>query len=315
LKTFVFLLSFFTLIEITGCGYFAEQEKTIRFNNDIRVEINIPSISNFDSDLPVNLVLYALPNGNTIEHTKGKLITEGDDWHYDIQHIAAQSRFIRKKLKTHNFVVAYLENDQKSWPAWKKLHENYSKIILFIVDSLRILFENYNPVVSLSGHSGGGSFINAFIEISENIPGWVKRITFLDSNYGYNNEIGEKIIKWLKISDQNKLVTLAYNDSIALYKGKSFVSPKGGTWYKSRMMIKYFSNYFDFEITENKDLIYYKSTNTQVLFILKKNPEQKIFHTEQVELNGFIHVNLFGTKWENFGYKYFSERAYQHLIR
>ena len=218
-------------------------------------------------------------------------------------------------MNTHNLVVAYLENDQKSWPAWKKQNEKYEPIIFFIMDSLKNIFKEYNPTVTLSGHSGGGSFINAFIANSGKIPEWIKRIAFLDSNYGYNDEIGKKLIDWLNASSQNKLVTLAYNDSIALYNGKPFVSPTGGTWYRSKKMIKYFSNYFAFEIKEDKDLIYHKSQNSQVLFILKKNPYRKIFHTEQVELNGFIHALLFGTKWEGDEYEYFGNRAYQDLIK
>src|SRR5205823_4762138 len=42
------------------------------------------------------LILYALPNGNTAEQTIGKVIKPGEDWHYDIQHIAAQIRFLRQ---------------------------------------------------------------------------------------------------------------------------------------------------------------------------------------------------------------------------
>ena len=78
-------------------SHFDEQEKILYFNNDVRILINVPSAPKIDSSLPVNLVLYALPNGNTIEQTKGKLLEYGDDWHFDIQHIAAQSRYVRKK--------------------------------------------------------------------------------------------------------------------------------------------------------------------------------------------------------------------------
>lgn len=37
---------------------------------------------------PLALIFYALPNGKfQMEWTMGKLKKEGDDWHYDIQHI------------------------------------------------------------------------------------------------------------------------------------------------------------------------------------------------------------------------------------
>ena len=218
-------------------------------------------------------------------------------------------------MHSHNLVVAYLVNDLKSWPVWKRQTENYGQKIIKIIDSLKTIFKEYNPVVTLSGHSGGGSFINAFIEINENIPDWINRITFLDSNYGYNEEIGRKLTKWLQQSEKNTVVSLAYNDSIALYKGKPVVSATGGTWYRSKMMLKYLSNSFDLNMKVTEDLIIYESKNKQVLIILKKNPHREIFHTEQVELNGFIHCILFSTKWENDGYEYFSERAYQKFIR
>jgi len=328
LKNIIYIISFIFLI--FSCDYYSakthlkdfsdipdfdEQEQLIQLYNNVRILINAPSASKFNKSLPVNLVFYALPNGNTIEQTKGKLLNEGDDWHFDIQHIAAQTRFIRKKLNMHNLVVAYLENDFKSWPAWKRQTENFGQKIVSIVDSIKIIFKEYNPIVTLSGHSGGGSFNNAFIETNKNIPDWIDRITFLDSNYGYNDEIGKKLVTWLQKSDKNTLITLAYNDSIALYNGKPFVSATGGTWYRSKMMLKNLSKYIDFNAIENKDFIFYETENKQIQIILKKNPYRKIFHTEQVELNGFIHCLLFSTKWENDGYEYFSEKAYQELIR
>ncbi|HRG25078.1 MAG TPA: hypothetical protein PLL23_11820, partial [Chitinophagaceae bacterium] len=75
---------------------------------------------------PVELILYALPNGNSTEWTMGKQPAPGDDWHYDIQHIRAQTAFIRKQSRGKNYVVAYLENDLKSWPAWKRANPDYS---------------------------------------------------------------------------------------------------------------------------------------------------------------------------------------------
>ena len=144
MKKLIIYTSFIILVIIYGCDYFAahniikgfsvtphydEQEKLIHLENDVRILINAPSVSEFDASLPVNLVIYALPNGNTIEQTKGKLLKEGDDWHFDIQHIGAQTRFVRNKNNTENLVIVYLENKQKSWPAWKKQNENYAQKI------------------------------------------------------------------------------------------------------------------------------------------------------------------------------------------
>jgi len=46
------------------------------------------------------LILYALPNGNTIEQTKGRRVAEGLDWHFGIQHIAAQTRYLRRYMES-----------------------------------------------------------------------------------------------------------------------------------------------------------------------------------------------------------------------
>ncbi len=64
-----------------------------------RILINAP-LKGFEKDDRVLLVIYALPNGNSIEQTFGKNLKEGDDWHFNIQHIGAQTRFLRNIIKT-----------------------------------------------------------------------------------------------------------------------------------------------------------------------------------------------------------------------
>src|SRR5215471_4658038 len=82
---------------------------------DVKVTFNYPN--NFLKNKQTILILYALPNGNTTEQTMGKKLEPGDDWHFDIQHIRAQTDFIRENLPNQNIVVGYLENNLKSWPA------------------------------------------------------------------------------------------------------------------------------------------------------------------------------------------------------
>ncbi|HYC27938.1 MAG TPA: hypothetical protein VEB42_03965, partial [Chitinophagaceae bacterium] len=59
---------------------------------DVRITIDAPPEK---EDTKTILILYALPNGNTTEQTMGKQLQPGDDWHFDIQHIRAQTQFIR----------------------------------------------------------------------------------------------------------------------------------------------------------------------------------------------------------------------------
>jgi len=80
----------------------------------VRVMIDEPTVLH----KKVRLVLFALPNGNTIEQTFGRRMKPGDDWHYDIQHIGAQTRFVRSRVQDESLVVAYLEASNHAWPAW-----------------------------------------------------------------------------------------------------------------------------------------------------------------------------------------------------
>ncbi|MBI9071385.1 MAG: hypothetical protein JEY94_07285 [Melioribacteraceae bacterium] len=295
--------------------YFNEQVVSFNYSPEIEITINAPSLEKFNSEKPVSIILYALPNGNTTEQTIGKDMEEGDDWHFNIQHIGAQTRFLRELKTDENIVVVYLENELKSWPAWKAKYQQHDKIIKELVNYIREIFSPYKNSIVITGHSGGGRFTFSFIDAYKNIPDFVKRISFLDSNYGYETKYGEKLVTWLNSNNENYLSTFAYNDSIALYKGKRFVSDTGGTWYRTKMMQKFLAESLKFKSTEDTSFIKHESLEGRVKLILKKNPDRKILHTVQVELNGFIHAMLTGTEYENRGYEYYGERAYTKWIQ
>jgi hypothetical protein len=262
----------------------------------------------------VLLVFYGLPNGNTIEQTIGKAIRPGDDWHYDIQHIGAQTRFLRAAIKDREVVVAYLENEQKSWPSWRRMNGDES--IPAIVDLVRGRLDRSPDRIALTGHSGGGSFIFGYLNALEAIPESVERIAFLDANYGYETDLHrEKLTRWLKASDQNFLCVLAYEDARALLDGKSFVSEAGGTWGRSHLMLRDLERSFPFKQVIEAELERDTGLGGRVRFLLKENPNRKVLHTLQVEKNGFIECMLSGTRLEGIGYAYFGERCYAGLIR
>lgn len=253
---------------------FNEQVITFSYAPDIRVHINAACPDSFDTNKPVGLVLYALPNGNTIEQTVGKQMEAGDDWHYDIQHIGAQTRFLRRKISGYNLVVVYLETSQKSWPAWKSLHPNHADIIMNLTDYLKTCFKSMDPFIILTGHSGGGRFTFSFMDGVSAIPGDVKRILFLDSNYGYEHSYGDKMIEWLNSAPDRYLTVIAYNDSVALYNGEPIVSPTGGTWYRSRIMQRYMADSFSFTTSEDEDFIRHSALDGRLRFILKRIPHR-----------------------------------------
>jgi hypothetical protein len=269
---------------------------------------------NFSFNKKTIITFFALPNGNTTEQTMGKKMLPGDDWHFDIQHIRAQTRFIRQQLPKKNFVVIYLENNYKSWPSWKQKHPDFKKEIPHLVDSLAGLIKAKHKLIYLNGHSGGGSFIFGYLAGVEQIPSSVRRISFLDSDYGYDSSYYPKFKNWLQTVKGSALNVFAYNDSIALYNGKPFVSATGGTWYRSHLFLQHLQNDFVFSQTNTDSLIIYKSENRLVQFYFKININRGIYHTQQVELNGFIHSVLCGTKKDSKKYGYYSNRTYADLI-
>ena len=299
----------------TASKHFGELTRELNLPDGVRIVVNTPPASSFATNKPVQLIFFALPNGNTIEWTMGKQKHPGDDWHFNIQHIGAQTRFLRNALTNQTIVVAYLENSLKSWPAWRRTNGNDRIPALF--NTVRDIFADYRQEVVLTGHSGGGSLTFGNLNAVEKIPGDIKRIAFLDSNYAYEttNHLA-KLTAWLKASDENKLCVLAYHDSIALLDGKTFVSERGGTWGRSHAMLADLQSEFPFTSRTNSvGLQLHVAANGRIQFFLKENPEKKVLHTVQVDRNGFIHAMLTGTPLENHGYEYLGDRAYEPWIQ
>lgn len=298
-------------------SHFNEQQRVLNLSRGITVTINSPSAETFNPLARVMLILFSLPNGNTTEQTAGRKIFPGDDFHFDIQHIGAQTRFLRNTVKDANIVIAYLENAEKSWPAWRKKYPDNSQFISAVVDTIRQLFDKFDTRVTLNGHSGGGSFIFGYLNGKEKIPGFIDRIGFLDSDYAYDDSLkhGRKLAEWLSSSPEKHLCVLAYNDSIALFNGKPIVSPTGGTWYRSKLMKNRLAEYFKFNTEFRDNVTVYRAESGQVKFFFLDNPQREILHTRQVELNGFIESILSGTPLEESGYKYYGSRAYNNYIQ
>ncbi|MHB1687182.1 MAG: hypothetical protein ACYCVH_07400 [Ignavibacteriaceae bacterium] len=296
--------------------YFDEQVLSFSMEPNINVEINAPGNESFDPHKKVLLIFYAAPNFNTIDQTIGKQMQNGDDWHFNIQHIGAQTRFLRNMIKSENIIVAYVATGEESWPWWKTRHTNPDSIIASVVDSVRNIFNNYKVEIALSGHSGGGSFVLGYINAVKKIPNSVKRISFIDSDYDYDNSLhGGKIINWLKQSNDHFLSVLAYDDRDVKFDGKNVVTPTGGTFYKSTLLEEKLSTAFYFRDESDSLFIKYTALNGRIKFFLKTNPDNLMWHTVQVEDNGFIQSIVSGTKYEGEGYTYWGPRAYARYIQ
>jgi hypothetical protein len=295
-------------------GQFGELTASFKFAPEARILVNAPPRDSIDPARPLLLILYALPNGNTTEQTMGRKLRPGDDWHFDIQHIGAQTRFLRQAIKDRTIVIAYLEADMKSWPAWRTKYGD--KFIPQIVDSVKSIFASYRIELVLTGHSGGGSFTFGYLNTVSEIPDDVTRIAFLDSDYGYDAARGHssKLVAWLKTSNRHSLCVIAYNDAAALYKGKPFVSAEGGTWGRSHAMLNDLGTQFQFTSSTNSSLADFSALEGRIRFFLLDNPEHKVLHTVQVERNGFIQAMVSGTSNDGKGYEYMGDRAYTKWV-
>ena len=377
---------------------FAERDCSFLYEPGVRVRINAPAEGLMTPRKPVRLIFYALPNGNSTEWTFGKRMGQGDDWHFDIQHIGAQTRFLRAVDTLHSYVVVYLEAENRSWGAWRKAGPERDHIIKDLVEQIALLFSanssgancagagcsgasssgasssgadcagNSMPIVELNSHSGGGNFIFGFMDACDSLPDYLCRISFIDSDYNWDDErYGPKLVRWLSGGDaatphsgaqpatdagtqhigarpatQRQLFVACYKDYVALYNGKPFVSKKGGTWHRTKMMYNYLRRHLEgaqwsrgggeSAVQGAKQCIVRRTwpcgekreekcnwqhggqreeqRTGQCYFYWKKNREKKIYHTVLVELNGFIHSELVGTPQEGDSYLFMGPRAY-----
>lgn len=302
--------------EFVPASYSGEMIRQINWGDDGRMLIDAPATNLFALEKPVLLIFYLLPNGNTIEQTFGKKAAPGDDFHFDIQHIGAQTRWLRAAMTNRTIVTAYLEAPAQAWPQWRHEPNHDDAECVRLIDGLSGIFSAYKLEIALTSHSGGGSFMCGWLGAVKAIPDNVMHIAFLDSDYAYTRAAhAQKLVQWLSASRDHHLCILAYHDSIALLKGKTFVSEAGGTWGRSHAMLADLGEAFSFTTQTNGSIETHSANGGQIQFLLHENPDKLILHTVQVEKNGFIQAMLSGTALEGQGYSYFGPRAYTNWIQ
>jgi hypothetical protein len=297
---------------------FDEQVREERDPEGVRMLFNAPSPASYDSKRPTLLIVYATPNGNTIEQTMGMAPTPGSDWHFDIQHIAAQTRRLREVDTRDNIVLVCAEAEGHSWPTWRQKHPDYGAVIRRLVEAARKRLPGSSVRVALTGHSGGGSFLFGFLNAADTIPDYVERIAFLDANYSYSDadRHGDKLIAWLQGDPGRRLVVIAYDDRKIILNGKLVVSAGGGTYRATHRMLDTFGKQAPLAHSVSGNFDIDAGLRNQSLFFLHRNPENKILHTALVgEMNGYLHAMTLGTpeeaKWGSFG----GPRAYTAWIQ
>jgi hypothetical protein len=257
----------------------------------IRVQVNAPARP--DPARSTRLVIYATPNGNTIEQTLGCAKADGLDWHFDIQHVTAQIRKLRDLKPGENVVLAVVEAEGLSWPAWRAKHKDHAARIKDLVELLREQAGGNDVRVAFTGHSGGGSFLTGFLNAHDAIPAYVDHVSYLDSNYSYSDpeKHGDKLIAWLKGDAARSLAVIAYDDREITLDGKKVVGPDGGTFRATGRMTARFEK--DIPLTESKsgDVVTRTGLDGRVTFHVHTNPQNNILHTALVgEMNGLLAV-------------------------
>ena len=296
-----------------------EQQRTwTTADGSVRVVLNTPG--EFHADRPTQILIYTTPNGNTAEQTLGARLEPGMDWHFDIQHVAAQVRMLREMDKSRNLVVACLEAEGKSWPAWRKARPDNGKQIRAIVDevSRAVPGPESSKKITLSAHSGGGSFVFGYLNGGETIGDDIERIVFLDANYAYDeaDRHGAKLLAWLKGDADRHMIVIAYDDSRITLNGKPVLkTPMGGTFGSSKRMVDFLGKQTEFETGARGPFEVWSGLNGQIRFLIHPNRENKILHTVLVERNGLIEAMTLGTvhesKWAG---KFWGDRAYADFI-
>ena len=292
----------------------AEQWQSEIIEPNGRLCVNQPPFQN--ESTKSRLLLYALPNGNTIEQTLGCQMSPGLDWHYDIQHVAAQTRLLRELNPDERLVLVCAEAGGLSWPTYRKQSDANSRIARML-DDWRARFAGADARATLTGHSGGGSFIFGVIEGNDDIPAYIDRIAILDANYAFDHALhGAKLIRWLEGDPQRRLIVLAYDDREITFEGKKVVGPDGGTYRATERMVKSLGPEFNMLRTEAAPWIEWTGLGGRIHFYIHTNPDNKILHTALVgDMNGLVHALTLGTPQKETWGKFGGPRAYTKWIQ
>ena len=233
------------------------------------------------------LVIFATPNGNTLEQTLGCRASEKVDWRYDIQHVAAQIRWLRNQDTSTDYILAVVQAPQVSWPEFRRTTADSGRWISEFVESIRTEVSAHEVVMAC--HSGGGSFLWGWINARKELPEYLHRMIFLDANYSFSTEDGHdrKLGEWLTRSKENALVVVAYDDREIQLKGKKVVDSVGGTYRATERMRKSFSSKIEFSDVNDGSFRNAIGLEGRIQLLVHQNPDNKILHTALVgEMNG-----------------------------
>ncbi|WP_417392988.1 hypothetical protein [Gimesia sp.] len=272
--------------------WFEEQYQYLQPGPEVRAMIMAPRPEKIKPEHLNRVVLFTTPNGSSIEQTLGCAQKAGRDWHYAIQHIAAQHRQWQSLNERENLILVCLEAKGLSWPAWRARHPDNPRLIRDVIAAILKQIPLKDPRLTLACHSGGGSFLWGFLNGSDTIPSEVDRFVFLDANYSFSaaDGHGKKFSDWLQGDKRRSLIVLAYDDRNVLFRGKKVVSPTGGTFRATQRMRDEFEKEFAFQESAAGDFKLATALEGRIRLVVHQNPENQILHTQLVgEMNGYLY--------------------------
>ncbi len=123
---------------------FDEQVRWTRLESGVRIFVSARAEL---SKQPRRLVVFATPNGNSIEQTLGCQAGGGIDWHFQIQHVAAQIRALRATDPDHEWILAVVQAPKLSWPMFRKENPAAAGVIHNIVRTLQTDCDTHDVVL------------------------------------------------------------------------------------------------------------------------------------------------------------------------
>lgn len=284
----------------------------------LRIHINIPK--DFDPDQAI-ITFFALPEGNTIEQTEGR---KGGHWRNRIQQVGAQIRELRASNTTPSRAVVYIEgpplpgtNSPSLINFLKTDRAQKGKVFADLMQDVKTKLGTTNATIDISGHSGGGSLKFAYLEHVDTIPDDIKRISFLDSNYGCRRPHVDKMTEWLQRSNDHFLTVSVYDDRQVQVKDPKTgeMKPLGASSFlRAQEMMEFFrQNGIDLKqvpARETPGYTKFTALDGRVNFVILENPGNKIRHSETVQLGGLTYAETAGTQYE----KPFNTVNYQNFI-
>lgn len=257
-------------------------------NGDGRRYTNLPA--HFGVAAPAEIVVYATPNGNTIEQTLGRQRGTDESFRYDIQHVLAQIRLYRKEVPDRNVALVVVEAPDLSWPTWRQAHDDAPARAAAMMKSIGDLLPGSK--LSLVSHSGGGALTFALLAHAQTLPDAVERIAFLDSHCAFEagEEHGKKLAAWIRASRTHHLVALAYDDRKIRLHGKRVVKPGGGSFNATFRMIQALAAE-NMQVRESREGAFrrFVGEDGRVELRVHPNPKNVILHSALVsDDNGLL---------------------------